>query len=74
MAPTTLIAVLHSYGHTKETMVVTVIMNVISIFGSFIAIKGWFGLPVTGVAGVAYAMFAARIFIIADFFTLFINN
>ena len=55
-------------------MGVTVIMNVISIFGSFIAIKGWFGLPVTGVAGVAYAMFAARIFIIADFFTLFINN
>jgi Na+-driven multidrug efflux pump len=49
-------------------MVVTVIMNVISIIGSFIAIKGWFGLPVTGVAGVAYAMFAARIFIIAALF------
>ncbi|MEH7072891.1 MATE family efflux transporter [Neobacillus drentensis] len=61
-------AVLRSYGHTKETMVVTVIMNVISIVGSFIAIKGWFGLPVTGVAGVAYAMFAARIFIIVALF------
>jgi len=61
-------AVLRSYGHTKETMVVTVIMNVISMVGSFIAIKGWFGLPVTGVAGVAYAMLAARIFIIAALF------
>lgn len=61
-------AVLRSYGHTKETMVVTVIMNVISIIGSFVAIKGWFGLPVTGVAGVAYAMFVARIFIIVALF------
>jgi putative MATE family efflux protein len=61
-------AVLRSYGHTKETMIVTVIMNVISIIGSFIAIKGWFGLPVTGVAGVAYSMLAARVFIIAALF------
>jgi putative MATE family efflux protein len=61
-------AVLRSYGHTKETMIVTVIMNVISMIGSFIAIKGWFGLPVTGVAGVAYSMFAARIFIIGALF------
>ncbi|MBT2697570.1 MATE family efflux transporter [Bacillus sp. ISL-40] len=61
-------AVLRSYGHTKETMVVTVIMNVISMIGSFIAIKGWFGLPVTGVAGVAYSIFVARIFIIVALF------
>jgi putative MATE family efflux protein len=61
-------AMLRSYGHTKETMVVTVIMNVISIIGSFIAIKGWFGLPVTGVAGVAYSIFIARIFIIVALF------
>ena len=61
-------AILRSYGYTRETMFVTVIMNVISIIGSFIAIKGWFGLPVTGVAGVAYAMFAARIFIIVALF------
>jgi putative MATE family efflux protein len=61
-------AVLRSYGHTKETMIVTVIMNVISIVGSFIAIKGWFGIPVTGVAGVAYSMVIARIFIIVALF------
>lgn len=57
-------AVLRSYGHTKETMVVTVIMNLISIVGYFIAIKGWFGLPVTGVAGVSYSIIVARIFIV----------
>lgn len=61
-------AVLRSYGHTKETMIVTVIMNVISITGFFIAIKGWFGLPVTGVMGVSYAIIVARIFIIIALF------
>jgi putative MATE family efflux protein len=61
-------AVLRSYGHTRETMVVTVIMNVISIFGYFIAIKGWFGLPITGVTGVSYSIIVARIFIIVALF------
>lgn len=61
-------AVLRSYGYTKETMVVTVIMNVISIFGYFIAIKGWFGLPITGVAGVSYSIIVARVFIIVALF------
>ncbi|WP_077212627.1 MATE family efflux transporter [Bacillus dakarensis] len=61
-------AVLRSYGHTKETMMVTVLMNVISITGFFIAIKGWFGLPVTGVMGVSYSIIVARIFIIIALF------
>jgi putative MATE family efflux protein len=61
-------AILRSYGHTRETMIVTVIMNVISIIGSFIAIKGWFGLPITGVTGVAYSFIVARIFIIIALF------
>lgn len=61
-------AILRSYGHTRETMIVTVMMNVISIIGSFIAIKGWFGLPITGVTGVAYSFIVARIFIIVALF------
>ena len=61
-------AVLRSYGHTKETMIVTVIMNIISIGGFLIAIKGWFGLPATGVAGVSYSIIVARIFIIIALF------
>jgi len=61
-------AVLRSYGHTKETMIVTVIMNVISITGFFIAIKGCFGLPITGVTGVSYSIIVARVFIIIALF------
>lgn len=61
-------AVLRSYGHTKETMVVTVIMNVIGVIGYLIAIKGLFGFPITGVTGVSYAIIVARVFIIVALF------
>ncbi|MBP2242936.1 putative MATE family efflux protein [Cytobacillus eiseniae] len=57
-------AVLRSYGHTKEAMIMTVIMNIISATGYFIAIKGWFGLPITGVAGVSYSIIVARVFLV----------
>ncbi|WP_337018507.1 MATE family efflux transporter [Oceanobacillus massiliensis] len=61
-------AVLRSYGHTRETMFVTVIMNVISIIGYFIAIKGLFGFPVTGVIGVSYSIIVARVFLVVALF------
>ncbi|WP_239094240.1 MATE family efflux transporter [Bacillus sp. B15-48] len=61
-------AVLRSYGHTRETMFVTVIMNVISIIGYFIAIKGWFGIPVTGVFGVSISIIIARIYLVVALF------
>lgn len=61
-------AVLRSYGYTRETMIVTVIMNIISITGFFISIKGWFGFPITGVTGVSYSIIVARVFIIAVLF------
>ena len=61
-------AILRSYGHTKEAMIMTVIMNIISVTGYFIAIKGWFGLPVTGVAGVSYSIIIARVFLILALF------
>lgn len=53
-------AVLRSYGYTKESMIVTVLMNIISIFGNIIALSGLFGLPITGVVGVSWAIVAAR--------------
>ncbi|MHC0036932.1 MATE family efflux transporter [Pseudoneobacillus sp. C159] len=61
-------AVLRSYGHTRETMVVTFMMNIISLIGYLIAIKGWFGIPVTGVAGVSYSIIVARMFIVVALF------
>lgn len=46
-------AILRSYGHTSEAMVVSVVANVINVFGNALSLYGWFGLPVFGVVGVA---------------------
>ncbi|WP_100330462.1 MATE family efflux transporter [Bacillus xiapuensis] len=53
-------AILRSYGFTKESMYVTVFMNVISVGGNILALSGIFGLPITGVTGVSWAIVAAR--------------
>ncbi|XJZ27822.1 MATE family efflux transporter [Bacillota bacterium Lsc_1132] len=55
-------AVLRSHGFTKESMVVTVVMDLISVGGNILATTGIFGLPITGVTGVSWAMVAARAF------------
>lgn len=55
-------AVLRSHGFTKESMVVTVVMDLISVGGNIIATTGIMGLPITGVSGVSWAMVAARAF------------
>ncbi|GER66287.1 putative transporter YisQ [Weizmannia acidilactici] len=58
-------AVLRSHGYTKESMFVTVLMDFISIIGNILAISGIFGLPVTGVAGVSWAIVVARVFAVS---------
>lgn len=55
-------AVLRSHGYTKESMVVTVMMDIISVLGNIIATIGILGLPITGVTGVSWAIVAARAF------------
>jgi putative MATE family efflux protein len=55
-------AVLRSHGYTKESMVVTIIMDLISVGGNVIATSGMLGLPITGVTGVSWAIVAARAF------------
>lgn len=55
-------AVLRSHGFTKESMVVTVIMDLISIGGNILATTGILGLPITGVVGVSWAIVVARSF------------
>lgn len=47
--------ILRTYGYTKETLIVTIISNIINVFGNAVAIFGLFGLPKTGAAGVAVA-------------------
>lgn len=48
-------ALLRTYGYTKETLIVTIISNIVNVFGNALALYGWFGLPVTGAPGVAAA-------------------
>lgn len=55
-------AVLRSHGYTKDSLMVTLLMDMISVGGNIIAITGIFGLPITGVTGVAWAMVVARAF------------
>lgn len=55
-------AILRSYGYTKDTMIVNVISNIINIAGNAIALYGFFGLPVFGVAGVAFSTVFSQFF------------
>ncbi|MCE4049816.1 MULTISPECIES: MATE family efflux transporter [Bacillaceae] len=55
-------AVLRSHGFTKESMIVSIMMNVISVIGYAMSIFGLFGLPITGVVGVSWTIVIARAF------------
>jgi putative MATE family efflux protein len=55
-------AILRSHGYTKESMVVTVVMDLISVGGNIIATTGILGMPITGVTGVSWAIVAARFY------------
>jgi putative MATE family efflux protein len=54
-------AILKSYGYTKDTMYITIGMNIIHIIGNYLFIFGPFGLPVLGVPGVAISTVVSRI-------------
>lgn len=56
----TVSAILRSYGFTKDTMHVTLGMNVLNAIGNYFVIFGPFGLPVLGVEGVAYSTMISR--------------
>ncbi|WP_114570481.1 MATE family efflux transporter [Exiguobacterium flavidum] len=58
----TLGAILRSHGYTKNAMYVTLMTNFVSAAGNIIAVLGLFGLPVFGVAGVAWSIVVARAF------------
>jgi len=56
----TVTAIIRSYGYTRESMIITVIMNIVNIIGDAIFIFGFFGMPVLGVKGVAIATTFSR--------------
>jgi putative MATE family efflux protein len=57
----TLGSIIRSYGFTKDSMYVTVGMNVLNVIGNYLFIFGPFGIPVLGVKGVAIATIISKI-------------
>jgi len=53
--------VLRTYGYTRDVMYISIIANVINVLGNSLALYGWFGIPVTGVAGVAVSSVLSQI-------------
>ncbi|WP_233143916.1 MATE family efflux transporter [Lottiidibacillus patelloidae] len=54
-------AIVRSHGFTKDTMYVTIGMNILNVIGNYIFIFGPFGLPVLGVDGVAISTVISRL-------------
>ncbi|MBP5464152.1 MAG: MATE family efflux transporter, partial [Treponema sp.] len=54
-------AILRSYGYSGTVMIVSVVANLINVAGNALSLYGWFGLPVFGVVGVAWASGIAMI-------------
>jgi len=54
-------ASLRAHGYTKDTMVVTMIQNVVNIIGNCVLLFGLFGAPKMGVTGVALSGVFSRV-------------
>jgi len=46
-------AILRSHGHTRDMLVVTIIMNIFNALGNSFVLFGLFGVPILGVPGIA---------------------
>ena len=66
-------AILRSYGHTNQAMIVSVVANIVNVLGNAISLYGWFGLPVLGVRGVAFAS-GFSMFVSCILFFIFIKQ
>lgn len=59
--------ILRTYGYTKQTLIITIIVNILNVIGNAVAIFGipFLGIPDTGAAGVAgasvFAIFVGNI-------------
>ncbi|MCQ2583061.1 MAG: MATE family efflux transporter [Treponema sp.] len=65
--------ILRTYGYTKETLIITIIVNILNVLGNAVAIFGipFLNIPVTGAGGVAGAsVFAILVGNIVMFFMI----
>lgn len=65
-----LAATIRTHGYTKQTMVVSLFMNVIHVIANYLLIFGHFGLPAMGVEGVAISTVFSRFIALLVFFWL----
>lgn len=64
-------AIIRVHGFTKETMYVSLGMNIIHVIGNYVLIFGKFGFPEMGVQGVAVSSLVSRLLAAVVFFWLF---
>ncbi|MFB5269518.1 MATE family efflux transporter [Paenibacillus enshidis] len=65
-----LAATIRTHGFTKETMYISVFMNVIHVLGNYMLIFGNFGAPALGVEGAAISTVGSRLLCLLIFFWL----
>ncbi|MCM3785423.1 MATE family efflux transporter [Neobacillus mesonae] len=65
-----LAAIIRTYGYTKQTMLVSLVMNVIHLIGNYALIFGHFGFSPMGVQGAAISTVLSRLVCVIIFFWL----
>jgi putative MATE family efflux protein len=65
-----LAAIIRVHGYTKQTMFVSLGMNIIHVFGNYVLIFGKFGFPELGVQGAAISSVVSRAVALVIFFWL----
>lgn len=65
-----LAAIIRVHGWTKQTMYVSLGMNIIHVIGNYVLIFGKFGFPELGVQGAAISSIASRLLALLVFFWL----
>ncbi|CAM5790525.1 MULTISPECIES: MATE family efflux transporter [Brevibacillus] len=66
----TLASIIRTYGYTKESMLVSLGMNVIHVIGNYLLIFGHLGFPELGVEGAAISTVVSRLISLFIFFWL----
>ena len=68
-----LAAIIRVHGYTKQTMFVSLGMNIIHVFGNYVLIFGNLGFPELGVKGAAISSVLSRLVAVIIFFWYFIK-
>jgi putative MATE family efflux protein len=67
-------AILKSNGYTRDTMYITIGMNLLNVLGNYLFIFGPFGFPVLGVQGVAISTTVSRVLAMGVLFVLLLKR